>query len=85
MAAFAFLKTESFAIISSIILGMGLIVIFKPMCKTTECVVQKAPSIEEVTKTTYDIKGKCYQFQTKTVDCPTSGVIEPFQVRAARA
>lgn len=85
MAGFAFLKSESFAIISSVILGIGIVVIFKPMCKSSECIIQKAPSIDEITKTTYDIKGKCYQFHTKSVDCPTNGVIEPFQVRAERA
>jgi len=72
------LKTEKFAILFSFIIGFGLIAIMIPICKGDECFIQKAPSVEEIKKSTYKIGSKCYQFKADTVQCPVNGVIEAF-------
>ena len=77
---FAFLKSKSFHIIGSFIIGFGLVAVFRNQCKGAECLIQKAPSVDEVIKTTYQIGHKCYQFKTESTACKDSGVIEPFQV-----
>lgn len=76
---FEFLKTERFNMISSFILGLGLMTLLKPICKGAECKILKAPPLEEVTHSTYQLGGKCYQFRTAPITCPAGTVIEPFQ------
>ena len=55
--------------------------LFRPLCKGNDCQIIKAPPPSEVEKTTYKIGNKCYQFKTNTMECPTVGVIEPFEVQ----
>jgi hypothetical protein len=74
------LKTEKFALIFSFILGFGIPVLFIPMCKGETCFVKKAPSVEDMKKSTFRIGSKCYQFKPEFVDCPADGAIEAFQV-----
>jgi hypothetical protein len=76
---FEFLKTESFNMASSFILGLALMTLLKPVCKGDECKILKAPPLEEVTNSTYQLGGKCYQFHTEPISCPTGTVIEPFE------
>lgn len=78
---FEFLRTKSFNSVFSFILGLGIMAILKPICHGPNCIIQKAPSIEEVAKTTYQLGSKCYQFKSEPVDCPANGVIEPFALR----
>jgi hypothetical protein len=65
--------------IASFILGLGLISLFKEECKGADCKLVKAPPIEEITHSTYQLGSKCYQFRTQPIDCPKVGIIEPFQ------
>ena len=77
---FEFLKSKNFDIAFSFIIGFGLIALFKPGCEEKGgCNIQKAPPYDEVKSSTYQIGSKCYKFAASTIDCPTSGVIEPFQ------
>jgi hypothetical protein len=78
---FDFMKTKSFNYIFSFLLGMGLIALFRPGCKGDNCVVIRAPPADEVKTATYQISGKCYQFDTYLLDCPSSGVIEAFALQ----
>jgi len=55
--------------------------LLRPLCNGPECIVQKAPPVDEVNKTTYQLGSKCYQFRSAPVDCPKEGVIEPFTLR----
>ena len=75
---FDVLKTEKFALIFSFVVGFGIVAIAYPVCKGDECFVKKAPSVDEMKKTTYHIGNKCYQFKPDIVDCPATGVIEAF-------
>jgi hypothetical protein len=80
---FEFLKSKTFNTLFSFILGLGLMSLLRPLCHGPECIVQKAPPVDEVNKTTYQLGSKCYQFRSAPVDCPKEGVIEPFSVRVA--
>ena len=76
---FGFLKSKTFDIVFSVILGIGVMSLIKPVCKDGECHIQKAPPYEEVKTSTYQAGSKCYQFKVELVECPTKGVIEPFE------
>jgi hypothetical protein len=78
---FEFLKSKQFNVAFSFLLGLGLMTLLRPICRGAECIVQKAPPLEEVNKSTYQLGSKCYQFRSVTIDCPKAGVIEPFTVR----
>jgi hypothetical protein len=76
---FEFLHSKHFNTIFSFILGIGIMALLKPMCHGNNCVIQRAPPVEEVNKVTYQLGAKCYQFRSEPVDCPKEGAIEPFQ------
>jgi hypothetical protein len=75
------LKDRRFNIAFSFILGVGIVIIlFKPLCKGSECIRLKAPSISELKDNVYNINDKCYTFTHKTEKCPidSKDIIEPF-------
>jgi len=76
---FKFLKTDAFDTAFSVILGIGIMALFKPMCNGAECYIKKAPPYEEVNTSVYHLGEVCYQFRATPVKCPSSGVIEPFE------
>ena len=75
---FKFLQTESFSMLFSFILGLGCMAVLKPACKGN-CSIQKAPPYTEVKSSTYQLGSSCYQFQAEPIECPSTGVIEPFE------
>jgi hypothetical protein len=80
-----FMKSKTFSIVASFILGFGLMALFSSACRGGDCATKKAPSSDEITKATYQVGSKCYQFHTEITDCGTNKVIESFQDSAARA
>uniref|UniRef100_A0A6C0JXH6 Uncharacterized protein n=1 Tax=viral metagenome TaxID=1070528 RepID=A0A6C0JXH6_9ZZZZ len=82
---FEFLKTETYSTIFSVIIGVGLVAIFKPGCRDNGCAIKRAPPVDEVTKKTYQIGDKCYKFKASNIECPTKGVIEPFEIEPLRS
>jgi hypothetical protein len=82
---FEFIKTESYSIIFSVVIGIGVVAVLKPGCRDNGCAIKKAPPVDEVAKTTYQIGSKCYQFKAENIECPSKGVIEPFETSALRA
>jgi hypothetical protein len=78
-----FLKSKKFNLFFSFIIGLGLAAILRPACKGEHCVVMKAPPVHEVTKTTYQLGTKCFQFSLESSDCPQKGVVEAFQISRA--
>ena len=77
---FEFLKSKSFNVAFSFLLGLGIMALLRPICRGPECLLQKAPPVDEVNKSTYQLGSKCYQFRSVPVDCPKEGVIESFNV-----
>jgi hypothetical protein len=53
----------------SFILGIGLASLFRKICNDRNCIVFKAPPMDEVTKNTYAHGDKCYTFKEKMVKC----------------
>ena len=68
-----------FGILVSFMLGLAIVMVVAPICKGTECMILKAPPINEVDHTVYHIASKCYKFEAYGVDCPPTGAIEAFQ------
>ena len=56
-------------IIISIILGLGLASLFRKVCNDRNCMIFKAPSIDEVNNNTYAYNNKCYNFKSKAMKC----------------
>ncbi len=78
---FEVLRTEKFALMFSFIVGFGLTtLILIPVCKGDQCFIKKAPSPDEMKKSTYRIGSKCYQFTPEVLKCPQKGAIETFVV-----
>jgi hypothetical protein len=74
------LHDERFNVFFSVMLGIGIICILRPMCKGSECNVMKAPSDKDFDKFAYRMGGgKCYEFKSQIVECPSSGTIEAFR------
>ena len=73
-----FFETKEFHMFFSIIIGIALVSLFRPLCKGDECRIVKAPPLNEVEKTTYKIGAKCYQFKTHTTECSDTGIIESY-------
>ncbi len=73
------LNNPRFNTIFSIVLGMALVFIAKPICKGAGCAVtEKAPPIKEMTEKVLRYGEKCYKYNTTAVECPQSGAIESF-------
>jgi len=79
---FEFLKSKHFHVIGSFIVGLGLAAILRPGCRGN-CTVHKAPAVEEVTKSTYQLGSKCYQFKTEPTACAESGMVEALTMARA--
>ena len=79
------LKHPYFNMVFSFLLGIGIVALIRPACKDatgqpTVCSISKAPPVNEWNNTVYHVGSKCYEYKTKTVDCPKdkSGYIESF-------
>ena len=74
------LKDPHFNIVFSVLVGVGLICMIRPQCKGPECNINKPPVEEDFDKYVYRMQGgKCYEFKTNIVECPSSGSVEAFE------
>jgi hypothetical protein len=79
------LHDDKFNVFFSLMLGIGIICIVRPICTGPDCAVKKAPSEKDFDQFVYRVGGdKCYSFKTETVECPSSGVIESFRENSLR-
>jgi len=72
------LHNKKFDMIFSVLLGIGVICILRPICSGSDCSVNKPPSDVNFHEHVYRLGGKCYQFKIKNLTCPPSGAIEAF-------
>ena len=78
------LKSKQFNFIFSVLLGLGLAAILRPVCKGDQCLTMKAPPVHEVEATTYQLGSRCFQFKVDNRECPSSGkIIEAFSLSRA--
>jgi len=73
---FEFVKSEKYSIAFSFIIGVGLVSVFKPICRELDCTKKKAANPEDVLHSTYQIGDKCIQFGMIHKECSVEGVIE---------
>lgn len=73
------LHTKVFGIMVSFMLGIAIVMVVTPMCRGKDCMIVKAPPINEVTHSIYHIASKCYKFEAIPMECPASGAIEAFE------
>ena len=68
-----------FGMVVSFMLGVAIVMVVSPICHGKNCMIVKAPPLNEVTNTVYHIATKCYKFEAVPLECPASGVIEAFE------
>ena len=73
-----FFHSETGRVMFSIILGFGLATLFRTVCKGKNCIVFKAPPLEEINGKTYKYDNKCYQYTPKSAKCDKSKTIVSF-------
>jgi hypothetical protein len=64
---FEFLKTKNFHMFFSFLIGIFIVIIWKPVCKDDTCIKHELPNVNEINSSTYQIANKCYQFRTNPV------------------
>ena len=64
-----FLHTQSGKYIMSALLGFGLATLFRTVCKGKNCIVFKAPPMDEIEDKVYKHQDKCYKFTPVTTKC----------------
>ena len=73
------LHTPLFGTLVSFMLGLAIVIVVTPMCRGKDCMLVKAPPLNEVNHTIYHIATKCYKFEAVAMECPAQGAIEAFQ------
>ena len=76
-------KDKRFDVVFSVLMGIFVILLIRPICKDGSCVSFKAPSVKEIKEHAYKVGDRCYKFVPKEAECPNTGVVEPFQWTAA--
>lgn len=86
MSLATLLNDERFNLFFSLILGIGIICMIRPMCAGSECMTLKPPAEKDFDQYVYRVAGgKCYEFKSELVECPTDGAIEAFQQPLSQA
>ena len=73
-----FVQSETGRYLMSIILGLGLATFFRKICSGKNCVVSKAPPLEEIDDKIYKFDGKCYKLEKNVEKCNKSKRIVAF-------
>ncbi len=63
------LHSEYGRYIISILLGLGLATLFRRVCKERNCLMFRAPDLEEIKQKTYKFNGKYYRFEENPESC----------------
>jgi len=75
-----FLKDERFNVFFSFLIGVGIMCMCRPVCTGSECSITKAPAEKDFDKYVYRMGGgRCFEFKSEIVDCPSSGTVEAFR------
>jgi hypothetical protein len=63
----ALMRRESFALVMSVVIGLGLAILFRASCHGRKCKVYLPE--EGVEDRTYRWDGKCYRYTEEAVEC----------------
>jgi hypothetical protein len=64
-----FFNSKIGKIIISVILGLGLASLFRKVCNDRNCIVFKAPSLEELSNQVYKYNDKCVKLKPNSIPC----------------
>ena len=64
-----FIQTDAGRVLMSIILGVGLATLFKVSCKDRNCLLMRAPALEQLNDKIYKVEDKCYKFKSNPTKC----------------
>ena len=64
-----FVHTETGRIIMSILLGFGLASLFRTICKNKDCLIFRAPPLEQFKDKIYKSNGKCVKYTPVSTKC----------------
>jgi hypothetical protein len=64
-----FVHSPSGKILMSVILGIGLASLFRIVCKDKNCILFKAPPLDDIDGKVYKFNDKCYTYKTSAVKC----------------
>jgi len=73
-----FFHSETGKVMFSIILGLGLASLFRTVCKGKNCMVFKAPPLDDVAGKTFKYGNKCYKYNATASSCDASKKIVNF-------
>ena len=77
------LQDDKFNMFFSLLVGIGIICMIRPMCTGPECSVNKAPAEKDFDKFVYRLGDACYTFTPEILPCPASGTIEAFREQSS--
>ena len=64
-----FIHTENGKIIMSIILGFGLASLFRTVCKERNCLMFRAPPLDDFKDKIYKSNNKCFKYTPVSTKC----------------
>jgi len=67
-----FVQTEGGRLLMSVILGVGLATLFKVSCKDKNCLLMRAPPLEQLKDKIYKVDDKCYKFKPTQTKCSST-------------
>ena len=73
-----FFHTETGKQMLSIILGLGLASLFRSVCKGKNCMIFRAPPLEEIKDNVFKYGNKCYKYTPVATKCDASKKIVDF-------
>jgi len=74
-----FIQTPAGRIFMSVILGVGLATLFKVSCKDKNCLIMRAPPLDQLNDKVYKIEDKCYKFNPTPVKCAVDNNSEIYE------
>ena len=73
-----FVNSETGKYLMSVLLGLGLATFFRRMCSGKNCVISKAPPLEEIEDKIYKFDGKCYKLEKNAKKCAKDKTVLTF-------
>ena len=64
-----FLNSQRGKYVFSILLGLGLATLFRKACNSRNCLVFKAPDLNDIKGKIFNHDNKCYEFKEESTTC----------------
>jgi hypothetical protein len=74
-----FVHTETGKIIMSILLGFGLASLFRTVCKGNNCILFRAPPLDDFNDKIYKNNGKCIKYVPVATKCTLNAKTVTFE------